>query len=144
MRISAPLCAALIGLGLAAPSRAAGDAEFAGVWSDNVGGNAKLGPLLIKPNLIKVRGNSYSVEPGSSFADGSLFKVVRTAEPHDKLGCGPMGRVGFIVVQRLPALPGTDRKSIQVLFYGGSTAPDAARLQDDPLVCSIHPFGRGG
>jgi hypothetical protein len=118
---------------------------FMGSWSDNIAGEMSIGTMTVKPDTIDFKRSArYSVVTAGSFGAGDLFKVTGVNKQRDPMGCGPNDRVTYIAITPLPPLVGTTLQGIGVIFYGGNVAPDPSTYKDDPFVCGIHPFGRGG
>jgi hypothetical protein len=120
-------------------------ADFAGAWSDNAAGSTAIGRLTVEPNRIEIKHFArYDVVASGSFGKGSLFKVTAVDRSEDPMGCGPTDHVTYIIIVPLPRGEGTPQQGIMVIFYGGTTAPDPATINDDVMVCGTHSFGRGG
>jgi len=117
--------------------------DLSGDWLDNAADNARIGNLTFTKDTIRI-GHvvSYSVTGAGPFGSGQLFKVIKANRYPDPMGCGPNGKVSYIVVQPLADSPGTRQQAMRLIFYGGTVEPDAGTIDADPAVCEVHPFGR--
>ncbi|MBI3561664.1 MAG: hypothetical protein HY080_08120 [Gammaproteobacteria bacterium] len=115
--------------------------NFSGKWLDNA--SARIGDLSITKNSIDIAHvASYTVAEAGTFGPGEIYKVSNLSVKPDPLGCGPSGRVNYIVILPLADIPGTNQQGIRMIFYGGAAAPSITTLDDDPAVCAQHSFGK--
>jgi len=129
---------------LAAPLCALAQDTLLGRWRDNAPGSDPIGTLVIGNGSISVgRLVTYRVKPVAAFGDGRLFEVTGLNRKRDPEGCGPNGKVRYLVVQPLPpAVADVTEAAIRLFFYSGASPPTVDSIETDVALCSVRPFGR--
>lgn len=117
--------------------------DFGGKWLDNASANARIGDVSITKKSINIAHvASYTVAEAGTVGPGEIYKVSNVSVKPDPLGCGPSGRVNYIVILPLADTPGTNQQGIRMIFYGGAADPAITTIDDDPAVCAEHSFGK--
>ncbi|MTJ83150.1 MAG: hypothetical protein F8N37_19360 [Telmatospirillum sp.] len=132
---------------LAVDAADARSSRVSGDWQDMLWEQDRIGPLRVTDRDIRLgAGGHYRVRflgrtdgAGMSF---DLFEVRSGSGPRDPNGCGPSGRVSFVLISDTGTDARTGVRSILTPFYGGTARPDAAPLAGDAAVCAEHAFGR--
>jgi len=124
-------------------SAARAESKFIGKWSDNASQGSRIGNLTIsKDTAVFERVAIYTIASNGTFGLGEIFKISGVNHSPDPEGCGPNGKVNYIVVLPVSPSSGTRQQAIKVIFYSGTTPPSPETINDDREACSIHPFGR--
>lgn len=133
----------VIALTAVIPNSAWGAGAFVGAWSDNADRLKSLGNLTVTSDSLAIgRTVTYTIADEETFGTGVLYKVTHVSRRKDPFGCGPQMKVQYIAVRPLPAIEGTNWRSIDVFLWGGPSKPQPASIESQPGVCIDHTFGR--
>ncbi|MEA1650954.1 hypothetical protein UAJ10_18265 [Nitrospirillum sp. BR 11164] len=116
--------------------------RFLGKWTDNSPQRDPIGGLEITNDKITLGKVTYDVAPQGTFGQGTIYAVKGLNSKTDPHGCGPTGKLTYLVVNPLPPDPSVNQDAIVVIFYSGPNAPKPETIKTDFGVCGQHPFGR--
>ncbi|MDG3441416.1 hypothetical protein [Nitrospirillum amazonense] len=138
-----PLPLFLPALLLLGANSAHADDQILGRWMDNSPQRAPIGALEVTRDKITLGKVTYDVTPAGAFGTGTLYAVKGLNQKADPYGCGPTGKLTYLIMEPLPPDPSVNQEALLVIFYSGPNAPKPETIKTDFGVCGQHPFGRG-